>query len=231
MTKEIKQNLLIYSVFILIVFIGTLYGNAIKEHYANLRVWEYQGILLLLLGIPFLFLQARVNLPNLWQTNISNKNRLLIPVGIGAIFGILDIVVIKMMLHPEPYTELPPFLQPFPYSSFLYVSGAFEIEVFYRLIPLTLILLFGKWFAKGKYLNTFFWVGAVLTALREPLEQLPSEGALLILYSLFTGFLMNFLQAIYYRKSGFLASLSLRLGHYMFWHILLGIYVEYFELM
>ena len=152
------------------------------------------------------------------------------PVMIGAIFGILDIIVIKIIMHPEPYTELPPFLQPFPYSLFLYFSGAFEIEIFYRLIPLTLILLLGKWYANGKYINAFFWTAAVLTSLREPIEQLPSGGTLLIIYSLLTGFLMNFLQAVYYRKAGFLASLTLRLGHYLFWHILLGIYVEYFEL-
>jgi hypothetical protein len=133
-------------------------------------------------------------------------------------------------MHPEPYPELPPFLQPFPYSIFLYFSGAFEIEVFYRLIPLTLVLLVGKWFAGGKYWNAFSWTAIVLTSLREPLEQLPNEEAWFVVYSLVTGFLMNFLQGIEFRKSGFLASLTVRLGHYVFWHILLGVYVEYFEL-
>lgn len=228
--REIKYNLIFYSAFILIAVIGIIYGNAIKSNYSFLRVWNYQNILILFLGIPFLFIQTKVNLPNLWEENISIKQKLLLPVSIGAIFGILDIIVFKLILHPEPYNELPPFLQPFPYSIFLYVSGAFEIEVFYRLIPITIILLFGKWYANGKYLNTFFWIAAILTSLREPLEQLSSEGTLFIIYSLLTGFLMNFLQAIYYRKSGFMASIFLRLGHYLFWHILLGIYVEYFEL-
>ena len=229
--KEIKYNLIIYSVFIIVAFIGILYGNAIKHSYTFLRVWDYTNILLLFLGFPFLFLQTKVNLPNLWDVKISIKQRLIIPALIGVIFGILDIIVIKIILHPEPYSELPPFLQPFPYSCFLYLSGAFEIEIFYRLIPLSLILLLGKWYANGKYLNAFFWIGAVLTSLREPLEQIPNEGVIFIIYSLLTGFLMNFIQAVYYRKSGFLASLSVRLGHYLFWHILLGIYVEYIELL
>lgn len=229
--KEIKYNLIIYSVFIIVAFIGILYGNAIKHNYTFLRVWDYTNILLLFLGFPFLFLQTKVNLPNLWDVKISIKQRLIIPALIGVIFGILDIIVIKIILHPEPYSELPPFLQPFPYSCFLYFSGAFEIEIFYRLIPLSLILLLGKWYANGKYLNAFFWIGAVLTSLREPLEQIPNEGVIFIIYSLLTGFLMNFIQAVYYRKSGFLGSLSVRLGHYLFWHILLGIYVEYIELL
>ena len=230
LSREVKLNLVIYAAFMLIAVIGLLYGNAIKDKHSFLRVWDYGSVLILLLGVPFLFLQTKANLPNFWEKNISNKQRLLIPAATGAIFGILDIIAIKLILHPEPYTELPPFLQPFPYSLFLYFSGAFEIEVFYRLIPLTLILLLGKWYAKGKYFYSFFWVGAVLTSLREPIEQLPSGGALLIIYSLLTGFLMNLLQAIYYKKAGFLASLAVRLGHYLFWHILLGIYVEYWEL-
>ena len=228
--KNKLNNLIIYFVFILITIIGSIYGNTIRNNFTFLRVWDYHNILILLIGIPFLFLQTKVNLPNFWESNISNKTRLLFPALFGVVFGIFDIVVFKIILHPEPYNELPPFLQPFPYSCFLYFSGAFEIEIFYRLIPLTLILLLGKWYADGKYFNAFFWTGAVITSLREPLDQLPDGEFLLVIYSLLTGFLMNFLQAIYYKKSGFLSSLSIRLGHYLFWHILLGIYVQYFEL-
>nr|MCU0399261.1 hypothetical protein [Cyclobacteriaceae bacterium] len=64
----------------------------------------------------------------------------------------------------------------------------------------------------------------------EPLEQLPDGTLVFILYSLTTGFIMNFLQAVFFKRAGFLATLTLRLGHYMVWHILLGIYVEFIEL-
>lgn len=228
--KEIKFNLIIYSVFLLIAVIGIIYGNSIKHNFSFLRIWKYQNLLVLLSGIPFLFLQTKATIPNFLDGNISNKQRFLTPALLGAVFGILDVMVIKFILHPEPYAELPPFLQPFPYSLFLYFSGALEIEVFYRLIPLTLILLSGKLIARGKYFNAFFWTGVILTSLREPLEQLTEGSALFIIYSLVTGFFMNYFQAIHFKKSGFLASLALRLGHYLFWHILLGIYVQFFEL-
>lgn len=211
--KELKANLIIYGSFILIATVGIFYGNAIKSNFSFLRIWEYQNILMLLLGIPFLFLQSKVSLPNFLQEGVSNKQRFLIPILIGALFGILDIIIIKLLMHPEPYTELPPFLQPFPYSIFLYFSGAFEIEVFYRLIPLVLILLLGKWVANGKFFNTFLWTAIVLTSLREPLEQLPSGELWFVAYSLSTGFIMNYLQAVYFKNAGFLASLSIRLGH------------------
>lgn len=230
MNKESKRNLITYSFFLIMATVGIIYGNTLIRNYTNLRVWDYTGILILLVGLPFLLLQSRAKLPNFWQESISNKTRFVIPAAIGLVFGLLDVLVFKVILHPEPYQELPPFTQPFPYSIFLYLSGAFEVEVFYRLIPLTLILLLGNWYKEGKYFMAFFWIGGVLTAVREPLEQLPEGGALLIVYSLGTGFLMNFMQAIWYRKAGFLASLSIRLGHYLLWHILLGIYIEFIEL-
>ncbi len=228
--KNKRDNLITYAGFILFAIAGIFYGNAIAGDFTSLRVWEFQNILILLCGVPFLFLQDNARLPDFWDARISTRQRWLVPATTGAVFGILDVAVIKIMMHPQPYSEWPPFLQPFPYSVFLFVSGAFEIEVFYRFIPLSLILLLGRWYANGKYLNGFFWAGAVLTSLREPLEQLPDGGAVFVTYSLVTGFLMNSLQAFYFRRSGFLASLATRLGHYLFWHMLLGIYVQYVEL-
>ena len=230
MKKESKQNLIVYFLFLIIASIGIYYGNAQYANFKFIRIWTFTNVIVLLSGIPFLLLQAKAKLPDFWQKDISVKYRFLIPTLIGLVFGILDVLVFKVVLHPEPYPELPPFVQPFPYSIFLYFSGALEVEVFYRLIPLTLILLLGNWFKQGKYYLIFFWVGAVITAIREPLEQIPEGGNLLLVYALSTGFIMNLLQAIWYKKAGFLASLSIRLGHYLFWHILLGMYIEYVEL-
>ena len=224
------KNLFIYFSFLLIALIGIFYGNSIKNEFELLRIWDTSNVLLLLLGIPFLFLFDRLQIPNFWENRIANKYKLYLPIAIGAVFGLLDIFVIKIVMHPELYSSLPPYLQPFPYSFFLFFSGALEIEVFYRLIPISLILLLSLVIKKNSYSNYFFWIAAVLTAIREPLEQLPSEGTLFIIYSLCTGFLMNFLQALFFKKYGFLSCLFIRLGHYLFWHILLGVYVEFFEL-
>jgi hypothetical protein len=229
--NNIRVNIIIYCSFLAFGIVGIIFGNAIKNEYSFLRIWEFQNILILLLGIPFLFLQSKANLPDFLDKKVLNTEKFLKPVLIGAAFGILDVWVIKFIMHPEPYTELPPFLQPFPYSIFLYFSGALEIEVFYRLIPITLILLLGKWFSHGKYFNIFLWSAIILTSLREPLEQLPNGEFWFVTYSFLTGFLMNYLQAIYFKNAGFLASLTLRLGHYLFWHILLGLYVQYVELL
>lgn len=228
--KSALKNMRIYILFLLIAMGGIFFGNAIKNDYSFVRVWGYDTLLLMLLGIPFLFFQDHIKIPNFLEASISYKKRFLNPLLLGALFGILDVLIIKVVLHPEPYTALPPFLQPFPYSLFLYFSGAFEIEIFYRLIPITVILLIGKWAFKGKYYNTISWSAIVLTSLREPLEQLPDGALWFISYAFVSGFLMNFIQGVYFKNAGFLASLSVRLGHYLFWHILLGIYVQYVEL-
>lgn len=230
LTKGTKINVAIYLAFLLFAITGMYYGRSISGSHTFLRVWDWTTIFILLAGIPLCFWQTQSRLPEFLDEKISSYQRFILPAIIGVVFGLLDVIVIKIIMHPEPYTELPPFLQPFPYSVFLYFSGAFDVEVFYRFIPITILLVIGARIEEGKYYNHFFWAGAVLTALREPLEQLPSGSVALILYSLLTGFGMNFLQAIYFKKSGFLASLSLRLGHYLIWHILLGLYVEVFEL-
>jgi hypothetical protein len=224
---NIEKNLAIYTLFLGVAAAGILYGRQLQSSAGNLRVWEWTNLLWLLLGVPFLFLQRKAGLPDFLEKGIPQYRRFLIPLAIGIVFGLLDVWVFQVLLHPEPYKALPPFTQPFPYSLFLYFSGAFEVEVFYRLIPLTLLLLVGSTLWKGRYFMVFWWVAALATSIREPLEQMPSGSSLLISYSLLSGFLMNFLQAIWYRKAGFLSSLSVRLGHYLVWHILLGMYIQF----
>jgi hypothetical protein len=230
MTQGIKSNLITYGIFLSIAAAGLVYGKSILSSFNHLRVWDVQTLLLLLIGVPFLFFQTKAGFPDFWDRRVSHRTRMLWPILIGMVFGIMDVLVFKVLLHPEPYTELPPFLQPFPYSLLLYFSGALEVEVFYRLIPLTLICAIGHAYKKGQYANLFFWTAAILTSVREPLEQYSGGSALLIFYSFATGFSMNFIQAAWYKKAGFPASLFIRLGHYLIWHIVLGIYVESVEL-
>jgi Ni/Fe-hydrogenase subunit HybB-like protein len=73
------------------------------------------------------------------------------------------------------------------------------------------------------------WTVVVLSSLREPLEQWPEGAPWFIAYSLLSGFGMNLLQGIYLVRYGFSSSLALRLGHYLVWHILLGIFVQFVE--
>ncbi|MFN8241398.1 MAG: hypothetical protein U0X39_11715 [Bacteroidales bacterium] len=230
LAARVRSNLYTYLFFILIAAVGILYGNTIAGSEVNLRIWTVGNLLLMLVGVPFLFVQKQAGLPDFLDAGVSGNSRFIFPMLAGIVFGFLDLIVFRIILHPEPYDSLPPFLQPFPYSIFLYFSGAFEVEVFYRLIPITIFGLAGRYFMKGRYKEVFLVAAIILTSVREPLEQIPSGSTWLITYSLVTGYAMNLLQAIMMKRNGFLSSLSVRLGHYLVWHILLGIHVQFIEL-
>jgi hypothetical protein len=227
-----KKNgaLFTYIFFLLTALVTLWWGKKLAQHHTNIRLWSWPDCALLLIGLPFILLQKQAGLPDVWDTAVSNRQRIWLPLATGFFFAVLDIIVVIIILHPQPFDTLPPFLQPFPYSVPLYISGAFDIEVFYRLIPITLVLLLTERCSKNKKtISIVFWIMAILTALHEPIEQFPEGVWWFVLYSFISGFAMNLLQAICYRKSGFLASMMVRLGHYLLWHILLGIYVEYFQ--
>ena len=212
------------------VIASNAYSYYMELQGCDVRMVDNLDTILMSLIAIFLFFQPSAGFPSPLDKSISNKNRFWIPALAGTIFGLLDILVIRVILHPEPYTSLPPFLQPFPYSIFLYVNGAIYMEIFYRLLPFMLIMLPVTWFTPRKYHFPVFLVLAVISALAEPIMQFPDGATWFRVYATASGFAMNFLQAWYFRKYGFFASLSVRLGHYLFWHILQGIYVEQFEL-
>lgn len=224
------RSIAFYSFFVVLAAAGVVYAGQIKDQFPSLRIWSYTDVLWLLVGFPFLWWQKSAGLPEAFTAQSPFSKSILLPLGIGILFGLADLFIIEGLLTAEAHTSLPPYTQPFPYSLFLYGSGGFEIEVFYRLIPVTLVLMLFNVVAKGKYSTTAFWVIAVLSSLREPLEQLPSDPAWFIGYSFLTGFGMNFIQVLLYRKYGFAASVTVRMGHYLIWHILNGIYIQFFVL-
>jgi hypothetical protein len=224
-----KQDILLLVCFFLCIIVTIIYGQALEKQGIQVRLWNWTNLLIMLPLIPLAFMQKKAGLPT-YSGNKGMAQTLKIPVLAGIIFGLLDVLVIKVLLHPEPYTSLPPFLQPFPYSVFLFTSGALDVELYYRLLPSTLLLLASPFVGKGRYRKAVVIFLAVVTSLIEPIMQLPTGSIWLILYSFITGLAMNGLQFYFLIRSGFMAQLSVRLGHYLIWHILLGIYVQFFEL-
>lgn len=222
-----KRTSIVFLLFLSITVVGVFYGKEIANAYPSLRVWYIENVAILLAGLPFALLLPKAGLPAFCAKPFFSKNHLLIPVATGIVFGLLDVLVIEWILPHPIHTTLPPYTQPFPYSLFLYFSGAFEIEIFYRLIPLTLLMLIFSRIKKGAFMPYAFWIGAALTSLREPLEQWPQGQAWYVAYALISGFAMNFIQAMLFLKQGFTAAFSLRLGHYLIWHIINGVVIEF----
>lgn len=210
-----------------IVAATVVYGGLLS--YPDLRRWDWSNFLYVLPLVPLLLLQRKAGLPQP-ATAFNSRKVLLLTFCVGMIFGALDVIVIKGILHPEPYTSLPPFLQPFPYSIFLYFSGALEIEVYYRMLPLTIFLLADQAFFKGRYRKPIIIALGCITSLIEPILQFPDGQAWFIVYATLSGIAMNAWQYMSYVRYGFAASLLVRLGHYLLWHISLGVYVQFIEL-
>ena len=229
--KEARYSLYCYLLLSLFFILTWWYGSILVQQGLVVRQVEMDAVLLYLAGIFLVMMQKRANLPTLLSKAVGNDYWLYYPVLWGILFGLADLLVFKVVLHPQPYTSLPPFLQPFPYSVLLYTQGAIHTEILYRLLPFTLLLLLLEFFhPSGATRRVGFWLIAILTSLAEPILQLPEEDLWVKVYSFVTGLAFNLLLAWFFRRAGFLAPLAMRLGHYLIWHILLGIYVEYAEL-
>jgi hypothetical protein len=228
--KNYKYELITGFILLAVVIITIVYGEMLETKGIAVRRWHWNNLLLILPVVPLLFLQQTASLPGVLAVH-QKKYGWLSTFGVGIMFGLLDVLVIKCILHPEPYRELPPFLQPFPYSMPLYTSGALEIELYYRMIPLTVFLLLDKFLFKLKHRTVILIFLAVVTSVIEPIQQFPQGAWWLIVYAAVSSIAMNAWQFRSYLQYGFLASLAVRLGHYFIWHILLGIYVQYVELM
>jgi hypothetical protein len=222
----VTQRMVAIACVLLLPLVTVVYGNYWVNDNSMLRVWSFTTWCWLLPAIPFLWWQHTLRLPDVATFTV----RLWKPFVVGVAFGIADVLIIKGILHPQPYDSLPPFLQPFPYSILLYTAGAIEVEVYYRLIPLGLALWGIQKWVHARWQTFAFTIVAVFTALREPLEQWPDGVWWFVCYALGSGFVMNLIQAMYFKNQGFWATLLLRLGHYSIWHIALGLYVQYVEL-
>lgn len=228
--SEKHKTIFAYTILLGTCIITYIISHILVENGMPVRLFDWDSLALIVAGFLLVGFQQEAGLPELLHRRISARKRFLVPVIVGIGFGIADVIVIKGILQPEPYERLPSYLQPFPYSILLFSAGAIYTEVFHRLIPLTLFMYLIIRFVARKFQFPSFIFLAILTSLYEPLNQLPAEPVWFVGYSFVSGFAMNMIQAWYYRQSGFLAALTVRLGHYLIFHILLGIYVQYFEL-
>lgn len=229
--KLTRKDLFFLGAMVLLVEATILAGDLMEDSGISVRRWYWDNFWIVLALFSCAGFQQRIGLPPVAGNrppSISHGKGLLA----GIVFGLLDVLVIKVILHPQPYESLPPFLQPFPYSALLYPAGALEIETTYRLLPLTILLLLQQLIFGARYRWHVIIAVGILSSLAEPILQFPADGAVwFMVYATISGIMMNALEYFFLVKNGFASGLLVRLGHYLIWHIALGIFVEYYELM
>ncbi|MBN1221495.1 MAG: hypothetical protein JXM69_21420 [Anaerolineae bacterium] len=181
------------------------------------------GIILITgLGAVALKLAPKAGFCELWDPTVSNRQRLIIPIMVGAAFGIMQIGLVSLMLG----LEIP--MVGFPLSIPVYLSGGILMEILYHLIPMALLM----WFItgvllKGKWQEQVFWIMAILLSLLEPVAQtmgMYQMGILsnALLATILFGYIFaaNLTPLYFFRKYGFLAPVVWRLANYLIWHII-----------
>ena len=177
-----------------------------------------------LMGFVGLILSRRTGFPEIWDTGISLRQRLLIPTLIGLVYGV--ITVIKDLPSPSPVHLKLPLSIPF------YAYGAVFLEIMLRLFAIPLLVwLISNVIFRGRWQTQVFWFAVVIAALYEPLphisEQLRGATAIaapniILKWATEPLFLANVVAGWLFRKYGFLAPVVMRLSFYLIWHILYG---------
>jgi hypothetical protein len=189
-------------------------------------------------GLVGVWLADRTGFMPALDARVSNRQRYLIPLFVGGGIGTLASLIDLMTKGTQFLAEnmgVSSFNTDFPVSLFIYTSGTVLIEAIFRLFLFPVLLwLISYVVFKKRWQEQIFWVLAILLSLLEPLGQLLGQMTpkvmedfgqffvILFLPMLATNYPMGVAQAYVFRKYGFLASFTLRIGYYIIWHIVYG---------
>ena len=179
------------------------------------------------MGLIGVWLSMRTGFPDAWDASISNTQRLLIPIIAGLLLGSLflatDLATNMSQLQQE-HLNMEATDVAFPASIFVYSAAAIFVEVVYRLFTIPVLLAMISIVVRGQSAREkVFWVLAILTSLIEPLTNTAASqflAPLALAFVLVQTFGANLLQAVFFRKYGFLAAILLRVAFYVPVHVL-----------
>ncbi len=194
------------------------------------------GIVLIVYGVlGFIGLQLarRLDFADIWDKQVSNAQRFIIPTFIGMSTGAFFIVVDAILQDFHSLRSIPH--PPFPTSIVASLSAGIGEEVIFRLffIPFWFWLV-ARVILKGKQQEAIFWSVTTVSALLFAIGHLPSTILILGLESaqdvpvaiwleifVLNG-VLSFLTAYFLRKNGFLAAVGIHFWTDVVWHVLWG---------
>jgi hypothetical protein len=190
--------------------------------------WAVIGTLSLL-GLVGVWLATRTGFPAAWGEGVPLRRRLAWPFGIG--LGVAALGVVVDLATGHEFTRLNAAAHGVgqQYSdplSMLVIFSAVPVlvEAIYRLIPLPILLwLISNLVLRGRWQSPVYWLLAVPLSLWEPITQtivVPDIGPQVFAREVALGFALNFTQAWFFRKYGFVSSIAVREGYYLLWHVL-----------
>ncbi|MFC1548219.1 type II CAAX prenyl endopeptidase Rce1 family protein [Candidatus Neomarinimicrobiota bacterium] len=191
--------------------------------------------LLLYGGLGYLgcFLSRKLGFADIWDSDVTHRQRLLYPALIGVGLGVFFIVADTLLSR---FHTLGALLHPvFPLSLLASATASIGEEILFRLFFVSLwTWLIARILLRGKGQEVVFWIIAVLSALAFAFGHLPAvmilyeftsisdiPAALLAEIILLNGVLSVF-AAGYLRKYGFLAAVGIHFWTDVVWHVIWG---------
>jgi len=190
------------------------------------------------IGLVGVWLADRTGFMPALDPRVSNRQRYLIPLlvggGLGALAILLDLITNGTQFIAENMGESS-YNTDFLTSLFVYTSGTVMVESIFRLFLFPALLgLISYVLLKKRWQEQIFWMLVIPLSFLEALGQLSGQLTANVMENFGPFFLAIFLpmlatnypmavaQAYFFRKYGFLASFTLRMGYYIIWHILYG---------
>lgn len=224
--KNIKKSEKIYLFIVLTMLLGkgiwSYYKLADPLVQRFINSWPMM-ILISFIGFICLKLADKTAFPEIWDEDVSNRDRFIIPALSGIFFALLQIIFFEMQGIKIPMLE-------FPISIPVYFSVGILSELVFHFIPLVFLMwLISYVIFKNRWGNYIFWTAAVLLSIWEPILQLNIMFRMgILINALFAAsiFLLTFganiIPVYFIKRYGLLAAIVWRLSDYLIWHILWG---------
>lgn len=186
------------------------------------------------LGLCGVWLAHRTGFPAAWSARISNRQRVLLPVLLGAGFGLIGIALDLFDNGTRlgaAATGNATFNMAFPGSLFAYSGGAVLVEVLYRFFTIPLLLwITSNLIFRGRYQVPIFWVLAIILSAWEPYSQArvvatPALAPGWVAAQMVYEYALNLSEVTLFRRYGFFAAYVLRVADYLVWHIAYGNFI------
>ena len=188
-----------------------------------------------ILGFIGMILWRKIGFPDIWDERVTNKQRFLIPAIVGALIGvvliILDLVFspingVGQIIHP-----------PFPTSIVASLSAGIGEEMLFRLFFISFwTWLIGKVILRGRGLSIVYWVVAILSAIAHGASHTPTAmilfgvnspallPPLLLAEIILMNGILSIFAAYYFKKFGLFAPIGIHFWADIVWHTIWGIF-------
>ncbi|MFP4547764.1 MAG: type II CAAX prenyl endopeptidase Rce1 family protein [Fidelibacterota bacterium] len=186
------------------------------------------------LGLLGIKLSKKLEIADIWDKRVTNRQRFLKPLLTGIFSGILLIIGDWVFANFHDFGRLPH--PPFPASLVASAAAGIGEEIIFRLFFISFwVWLISKVLFRGNYEKRIFWIVSVISALAFAFAHLPAtmilfgfESVTQIPAMLFTEIIVlngivSILAAIGFRKYGFLAAAGIHFWTDVVWHVIWGL--------